>query len=237
MEQGGWRAACDRDWAGKVYIPEKIRNLSPRKKAYAAALLDSKRTTISFDELCDLKWSHRFKEAAGEFWTSRDAWWSGGPACTFSFNRDSTCSTNFAEEVPMSWSFERMDRSKSQSACQSEGTCIRYLWNGRECPSYIVSRHPGNWGWILQNCWNIMTSWDMPSLEDHLAHPDPDMNVEGVSVADQFTHVLAFNTGINIGEHAALISAASAAATEEDGENSVAGMNGSGSQRVPFLAS
>lgn len=33
---------------------------------------------------------------------------------------------------------------------------------GREVPTYIVSRHPSNWGFLLESCWTLYTSWEMP---------------------------------------------------------------------------
>lgn len=29
-------------------------------------------------------------------------------------------------------------------------------------PTYIVSRHPSNWGFLLESCWTLYTSWEMP---------------------------------------------------------------------------
>lgn len=31
-------------------------------------------------------------------------------------------------------------------------------------PAAVVRRHPKTWGWILESCWTIQTSWEMPSL-------------------------------------------------------------------------
>ncbi|CAN0451943.1 unnamed protein product, partial [Discosporangium mesarthrocarpum] len=36
---------------------------------------------------------------------------------------------------------------------------------GREVPTYIVSRHPSNWGFIMESCWTLYTSWKMPPRE------------------------------------------------------------------------
>lgn len=32
-------------------------------------------------------------------------------------------------------------------------------------PTYIVSRHPSNWGFLLESCWTVYTSWEMPPKE------------------------------------------------------------------------
>ena len=31
-------------------------------------------------------------------------------------------------------------------------------------PAAVVRRHPKTWGWILESCWTLQTSWEMPSL-------------------------------------------------------------------------
>lgn len=36
---------------------------------------------------------------------------------------------------------------------------------GREVPTYVVSRHPSNWGFLLESCWTVYTSWEMPPRE------------------------------------------------------------------------
>lgn len=44
---------------------------------------------------------------------------------------------------------------------------------GREVPTYIVSRHPANWGFLLESCWTLYTSWEMPPREG----PDCDQSL------------------------------------------------------------
>ena len=31
-------------------------------------------------------------------------------------------------------------------------------------PAAVVRRHPKTWGWILESCWTLQTSWEMPPL-------------------------------------------------------------------------
>lgn len=47
------------------------------RKAYVESIADSKRQTITLDEMCEFKWSFRFKAAAGENFVSTDSWWQG----------------------------------------------------------------------------------------------------------------------------------------------------------------
>ncbi|CAN0365081.1 unnamed protein product, partial [Ectocarpus fasciculatus] len=44
---------------------------------------------------------------------------------------------------------------------------------GREVPTYIVSRHRSNWGFLLESCWTVYTSWEMPPREG----PDCDQSL------------------------------------------------------------
>ncbi|CAM9791665.1 unnamed protein product, partial [Hapterophycus canaliculatus] len=43
-----------------------------------------------------------------------------------------------------------------------KGSFLRVSIGGREVPTYIVSRHPSNWGFLLESCWTVYTSWEMP---------------------------------------------------------------------------
>eukprot|EP01049_Picozoa_sp_SAG25_P001647 SAG25_NODE_76_length_16934_cov_51.463202_18_plen_250_part_00 len=56
------------------------------------------------------------------------------------------------------------------SCCGMEGprgsfVRIRHNRLGRETPSKVVARHPHNWGWVLDGCWHVQTSWPMPPRE------------------------------------------------------------------------
>ena len=34
-----------------------------------------------------------------------------------------------------------------------EGSFVRTCVEGRDVPTYALSRHPKNWGFVLQSCW------------------------------------------------------------------------------------
>jgi hypothetical protein len=61
-----------------------------------------------------------------------------------------------------------------RSSCgraQPKGSLIRAYISGREVPTYRVSRHPENWGFIMQSCWVMYTSWPMPSKAEEMESP------------------------------------------------------------------
>lgn len=73
-DEGVWRAARDRLWEGKVFVPESTRAMRA-KEGYIASLRDSKRTWLDADELTSFSWWFRFKQQAGEAWTAQDPWY------------------------------------------------------------------------------------------------------------------------------------------------------------------
>lgn len=59
-------------------------------------------------------------------------------------------------------------------------------------PTYIVSRHPSNWGFLLESCWTLYTSWEMPPRDG----PDCDRSLLDdeltVTMDDQWDEVRPF---------------------------------------------
>jgi hypothetical protein len=85
-----WNHFVELLWSTKVYVPvmaKKLRILNP-KIAYYFSLTDSKRNFIMVEELNDFVWRFRFKEAAGEDWTSLCPWNQGGAALRLKFLGD-----------------------------------------------------------------------------------------------------------------------------------------------------
>lgn len=59
-------------------------------------------------------------------------------------------------------------------------------------PTYIVSRHASNWGFLLESCWTVYTSWEMPPRDG----PDCDRSLLDdeltVTMDDQWEEVRLF---------------------------------------------
>ena len=62
---------------------------------------------------------------------------------------------------------------------------------GRVAPYYRLKRHSQTWGFILENCWAVYTSWPMPLKEED----DPELRDENLSVSIemQYEEAAAYN--------------------------------------------
>lgn len=74
-DEGVWRAARDRLWERKVFVPKSSRAMSSAKAGYIDSLRDSMRTWLEPEELTSFCWWFRFKQQAGEAWTAQDPWY------------------------------------------------------------------------------------------------------------------------------------------------------------------
>ena len=143
-----WRELCIRLWADKAVIPDSFRSLleSGRSKmALKESIRDSKRTSITVEELASFKFYFRFKQVAGHYWTEKDPFWLANTPIRISFSTDGSVSGFPWEALQMKWHFVDDDGK----ACEEKGSAIRVAVNGRCVPTYTISRH-SNWGIILQ---------------------------------------------------------------------------------------
>ncbi|CAB1118684.1 unnamed protein product [Ectocarpus sp. CCAP 1310/34] len=195
-DEGVWRAARDRLWEGKVFVPESSRAMRA-KEGYIASLRDSKRTWLDAEELTSFSWWFRFKQQAGEAWTSQDPWYRNEKAPKVDFKPDHTVLRHGDMSLPpaanINWRFvERTGRRTGPT-----GSFLRVSIGGREVPTYIVSRHRSNWGFLLESCWTVYTSWEMPPREG----PDCDQSLLDdkltVTMDDQWEEAMSFNTGLS----------------------------------------
>ncbi|CBN74588.1 conserved unknown protein [Ectocarpus siliculosus] len=234
-DEGVWRAARDRLWEGKVFVPESSRAMRA-KEGYIASLRDSKRTWLHAEELTSFSWWFRFKQQAGEAWTAQDPWYRNEKGCTSepasSAGRGPTLPPRWGKTTGERWrvlpwrpcgagaegglqarphgsasrrhvAAPREDESAFQGVEKNEdddggggcfaakaniswrfvgrtgrrtgptGSFLRVSIGGREVPTYIVSRHRSNWGFLLESCWTVYTSWEMPPREG----PDCDQSL------------------------------------------------------------
>ena len=76
---GVWQDLCIKLWADKAYVPSSFRSLlgtGRSKEAFIGSLHDSKRTSITEEELSSYRFYFRFKRVAGTYWTEKDPFWS-----------------------------------------------------------------------------------------------------------------------------------------------------------------
>ena len=182
--------------AGKVYRGlNSPREGPPHKEVLRDTLQDSTRTWLSEKELLSFAWSFRFKASAGPTWAEIDPWWQGGEAAQVRFHADGSATFTgfhaFDDNPPsFSWRFER----RTSGLRGPRGSFVRLLVGGRPVPTYVVSRHH-NWGFIMQSCWAVYTSWPMPRK----AAGDATLTDEalGFTVDDQAREAEQYNFGAN----------------------------------------
>ena len=158
---------------------------------------DTKRNVLTLEELTSFHWNFRFKKAAGHGWYSQDPYWSSSKECIkIKFNRDGTTTRSLGgntiwTEVSVTWRWGNSDTREPGSGTPCN--FLRATVEGRDVPRYILSRHPVHKGFILQSCWTVYTSFEMPKLGT-----DPYMDDEALNLnyKEQGTEVLAYNSGI-----------------------------------------
>ncbi len=142
----------------------------------------------------------RFKEATGSEWTSFDPWWQIpdendlelvrlAKTCPRrnSFLSDGTIIQHsdmleyldpektdprvfLSTRVKRSWKFVN---DSLDFVPRGDGSYVKVTVQGKEVPTFVVRRSPtNNWGFILESCWCVYSSFPMPrrgecpSLED-----------------------------------------------------------------------
>jgi len=210
-----WALVCKRLWHGKL-VPQKFVNLleaGEAREAYRLSLIDSRRTRLASRELTQFTWSFRFKATAGEAWTEDDPWWYGSAARSGHFRADGTFRIG---PTRLRWKFARLSSeerhsldvvaAKARGEVVAEGGRVDRTFgprtivasvHEREVPAYVVRRHAGTWGWIMESCWVLWTSWPMP-LQGSRCPVSLELDDERllVTVAAQEMQAVSFNMGI-----------------------------------------
>jgi hypothetical protein len=141
------------------------------------------------DTLQGTVWSFRFKQSAGDDWTSVDPWYQNLPAKQFVFLDDglvqqyhASSSTLSASPPPylsttntsmitlsdpptrMTWRFLQSRPMDLPTRHRPTGSYVRLTVGGRDVPTYVVRRSPtGNWGMIMESCWGLFASFELPA--------------------------------------------------------------------------
>jgi len=193
---GLWKGHCARLWEGKIHVLSGARELldsGEGHKAYRDSLLDSRRQHLTDEELASIVWHYRMKKSAGGSWIEEDPYWNGKPANRRKFHADGSVSritdSGLEEPVDRVWRWV----SGSGGRVGPRGSFLRFSSQGREFPTHFVSRHPANWGWILQNCWSVTMSFPPPPPGE-----DPALDDEGLAIGfeDQYDEAVCFNIGL-----------------------------------------
>mmetsp|Transcript_107705 Transcript_107705/g.300109 ORF Transcript_107705/g.300109 Transcript_107705/m.300109 type:complete len:355 (-) Transcript_107705:9-1073(-) len=241
-----WGPLCEQLWEGKD-VPERfvaLRDGGKPREAYRRSLEDSRRTRITPGELQRILWSFRFKAAAGESWQSSDPWWQGQAATAVRFRADGTArfarGALFQDRPPqIRWklvrfhdSFLRMLNERANIAARdapfsefdSRGVHARVM--GRDVPTYCVRRNLCNWGWIMESCWVVWTSWPMP-LRNSPEAAELDDDRLPVTFEVQRFQAMSYNAGMAARDEA-LLSDDAGSEDDEPGVDASAGEGSSG---------
>jgi len=100
-----------------------------------------------------------------------------------------------APDMQIWWRWGNAQRREpgAGSPCSS----VRVTVSGSDVPSYVISRHPVNNGFLMQSCWVLLTSFKMPKQGG-----DPLIEDEALQVRyeDQSAEALQYNIGVGSGD-------------------------------------
>eukprot|EP00930_Biecheleria_cincta_P050362 TRINITY_DN35517_c0_g1_i1.p1 TRINITY_DN35517_c0_g1~~TRINITY_DN35517_c0_g1_i1.p1 ORF type:complete len:302 (+),score=22.98 TRINITY_DN35517_c0_g1_i1:38-943(+) len=152
------------------YIAALINDCS-FKVRYETALASARRTHLRTGEISQFIWSFRFKREAGSSWQRLDPWWRrSGEALQVRFDTDgrmrSVGPTLLGGPSPnFSWRFKRSSGSRHPTLCKQRpwGSFVQVTGPWGAFPTLVCRRHEPNWGFVLESCWAIYTSFPMPA--------------------------------------------------------------------------
>mmetsp|Transcript_41476 Transcript_41476/g.117458 ORF Transcript_41476/g.117458 Transcript_41476/m.117458 type:complete len:250 (+) Transcript_41476:75-824(+) len=176
--------------AGKLVVRSAdpfYKGVDLQKEAVRCALRDSTRSWLTDVELMNLSWFFRFRPAAGQHWLSQDPYLRNQTPARAKFlpcGRMEFEGIEGLETARTEWSWA----TRGAKRRGPRGSFLRVSLDGAPVPSYVVTRHP-NWGFVMQNCWGIFTSFPM---EQKAA--DPHLEEGGLLdlTADQHGEVLRY---------------------------------------------
>ena len=123
-----WKDLFLRLWSDKVFVPNSVRSLldtSRSKQAFIESLRDSKRSSITVEELTSINFYFRFKRVAGSYWTEKDPFWTTNEPLLIKFRSDGLVTGFPWDGSQMKWHFVDSDgRASGQS-----GSALRVVIN------------------------------------------------------------------------------------------------------------
>ena len=127
-----WRSVCG-SWALWHDLSQPLRKwrniavdarLHPREFC-RLSIADSKRTSLTRDELCSQTWRFRFKRAAGEEWLAVDPYWTDNNPATITFTADGTTERagTWELEVEVKWRWGHSRKARRPPSTAITTTC------------------------------------------------------------------------------------------------------------------
>ncbi|KAM7264490.1 hypothetical protein ACFE04_002173 [Oxalis oulophora] len=143
-----WTSKCEELWHGKAHIPRmsRARGLS-KLTAYSLSIMDSKRTHITQDDLCDHAWEFHFTRAVPEYWQNLDPYWTGTfPIMRRYFHPDGSQTADPGDKV---WGGHESGYT-TVTTFDSEGKIRQHYVRINRWPKMSVSRKQ-DWSWRMSN--------------------------------------------------------------------------------------
>lgn len=206
-----WDGLCNSIFKDKVFIPAEAtrrRQQGDPRAALRIALTDATRTTLTEEELTNFEWNFRFKEAAGPGWCEEDPYWRGAPGGPAKIRFDPLKRGVHVPTHPAGMSggvrargFDMLEERRLRWSWGPHGPLgshVQIRVDGMRVPTYVVSRHAPNWGWLMQSCWVLYTSFPMPAKG---SDPSLEDTAFEMTVETQSREAQAYNTGVALAPH------------------------------------
>lgn len=167
----GWKNLCRKLWENRYHVSHETQEMLADDNntdlysgvlAYEASKRDALRDTLTEDELCDSPWWFRFKNSAGADWIRDDPWHRGEPAVRMVFLRNGMVRSDDIEPmIQWQWIEQPTLLEGNLRKNRGLGAYVRLTVSGRDVPTYVVRRFPANWGFVMENCWGVLTSFEL----------------------------------------------------------------------------
>ncbi|XP_024522344.1 uncharacterized protein LOC9643613 isoform X1 [Selaginella moellendorffii] len=150
------REICASLWQGKRHIPAAalLPGLS-KVAAYGISMKDSKRCSITLEDLCQHGWEYRFKDTVPQYWLELDPSRRGEAPMQRFFHSDGSQTAGPGDAV---WGGHESTFSIIQDEGQDHDSIARSNFvRINHWPRMVVSR-TADWGWELHNEICVYTS-------------------------------------------------------------------------------
>lgn len=171
--------------AGKLVVRSAdpfYKGVDLQKESVRGALRDSTRSWLTDVEVMNLSWFFRFRPAAEPGPVPQEPVASTGQVSAVRPHDFEGLEGLETARTELTWATRGAKRKGLR------GSFLRVSLDGAPVLIYVVTRHP-NWGFVMQNCWGIFTSFPM---EQKAA--DPHLEEGGLLdlTADQHGEVLRY---------------------------------------------
>ncbi|KAM7262724.1 hypothetical protein ACFE04_000407 [Oxalis oulophora] len=181
-----WTSKCEELWHGKAHIPRMSRAQGLSKlTAYSLSIMDSKRTRITKDDLCDHAWEFHYTREVPEYWQNLDPFWTGTvPVMHRYFHPDGSQTADPGDKV---WGGHESSYSIVTTLGGVEGKVMQHYVRINRWPEMSVHRKH-DWSWGMSN---IIFSYS--SIPDALKEGGTGPIIEALKAIGVTEVVLAIN--------------------------------------------